>query len=93
MIKKLIKDDFLKNNAIFFIGSMAVAVLNYLYHPILGRMMSVEDFGEVQSLISLFIQLSIFMGVFNIITVNGAVAKVNLNFFDKNSTGIKHDTA
>jgi len=70
MIKRIINDDFLKNNIIFFIGSMAVAVLNYLYHPILGRMMSVEDFGEVQSLISLFMQLSIFTGIFNVITVN-----------------------
>jgi len=70
MLKKIINDDFLKNNIIFFIGSMAVAVLNYLYHPILGRMMSVEDFGEVQSLISLFMQLGVFIGVFNVITVN-----------------------
>ena len=78
MIKKIINDDFLKNNVIFFIGSMAVAVLNYLYHPILGRMMSVEDFGEVQSLISLFMQLGIFTGVFNVITVNIAA-----NYEDK----------
>ena len=78
MIKKIINDDFLKNNVIFFIGSMMVAVLSYLYHPILGRMMSVEDFGEAQALISLFIQLSIFMGVFNIITVN-----VVANYEDK----------
>lgn len=70
MIKKIINDDFLKNNFIFFIGSMAVAVLNYLYHPILGRMMNVADFGEVQSLISLFTQLGVFIGVFNVITVN-----------------------
>ena len=70
MIKKIINDDFLKNNVIFFIGSMAVAVLNYFYHPILGRMMSVEDFGEVQSLISLFMQLGIFTGIFNVIAIN-----------------------
>ncbi len=70
MIKRLISDEFLKNNIIFFAGSMVVAFLNYLYHPVLGRLMSVEDFGEVQSLISLFIQLSIFAGVFSVITVN-----------------------
>lgn len=70
-IKQLIsQDQFIKNNIIFFIGSMVVAVLNYLYHPILSRMMSVEDFGEVQTLISLFLQLSIFLGVFNVITIN-----------------------
>ena len=78
MIKNIINDDFLKNNIVFFAGSMVVAVLNYLYHPILGRMMSVEDFGEVQSLISLFIQLGIFTGVFNVITVN-----ITANYEDK----------
>ena len=37
-----------------------------------------EDFGEVQSLISLFMQLGIFTGVFNVITVNIAA-----NYEDK----------
>ncbi len=78
MIKKLLNDDFLKNNIIFFAGSMIVAVLNYLYHPILGRMMSVEDFGEVQALISLFMQLGIFTGIFNFIVIN-----ITANYEDK----------
>ena len=39
-------DNFLKNNIIFFCGTMVVSVFNYLYHPILGRMMSVEKFGK-----------------------------------------------
>lgn len=63
-------DNFLKNNIIFFCGSMVVAVFSYLYHPILGRMMSVEEFGEVQTLISLFAQLAIIIGAFRIIVVN-----------------------
>ena len=49
---------------------MVVSVFNYLYHPILGRMMSVEEFGEVQTLISLFMQLGIIIGIFKIIVVN-----------------------
>ncbi len=69
-IKSLSKDEFIKNNIVFFAGSMIVAVLNYLYHPILGRMLSVEDFGEVQSLISLSMQLGVFGGVFSMIAIN-----------------------
>lgn len=69
-LKSIANDKFLKNNFIFFCGSSVVAVFNYLYHPVLGRMMSIEEFGEVQTLISLFMQLAIIVGVFKIITVN-----------------------
>ena len=70
MFNKVFQDKFLKDNFIFFIGSMVVAVFNYLYHPILGRMMDIESFGEVQALISLFVLLSMVIGVFNIIVIN-----------------------
>ena len=49
---------------------MIVAVFNYLYHPVLGRMMSVEEFGEVQVLVSLFLQFGIIGGVFKIMIIN-----------------------
>jgi len=69
-LKSPTQDKFLRNNFIFFCGSLVVAVLNYLYHPILGRMMSVEEFGEVQTLISLFTQLAIIVGIFRVIVIN-----------------------
>lgn len=74
MIKKtltLIKSSpFLRHNAILFIGSMAVGVLNYAYYPILGRLLDVEAYGEVQALVSLFLQLTIFLTVLGQVTVN-----------------------
>ena len=70
MFNKVFQDKFLKDNFIFFIGSMVVAVFNYLYHPILGRMMDIESFGEVQALLSLFVLLSMVIGVFRIIVIN-----------------------
>ena len=69
-LKSIRNDKFLKNNFIFFCGSLVVAVFNYLYHPVLGRMMSVEEFGEVQTLISLFTQLAIIVGIFGMIVIN-----------------------
>ena len=63
-------DKFIKNNIISFVGAMIIAVLNYAYHPILSRMLSVDEFGEVQALISIFLQLSIMLGIFGNIVIN-----------------------
>lgn len=68
--KKSSQDKLIRNNFIFFAGSTASGFLNYLFYPILGRLMRVEDFGEVQFLVSLFAQLTIIFSVFGFITVN-----------------------
>jgi O-antigen/teichoic acid export membrane protein len=61
---------FLRHNLIFFIGSVTVGVLNYLYYPIMGRMLTPAAFGEVQALISLFLQITIFLMVLGLVTIN-----------------------
>jgi len=53
VFSKLFSDSFFKHNLIFFVGSLVVAALNYLFHPVMSRMLRVEEFGEVQALISL----------------------------------------
>lgn len=53
MIKTIKNNPFLKNSAILFAGTMAVNALNYVFHLLLGRMASVELYGEIESLISL----------------------------------------
>lgn len=63
-------DVFLKNNLVFFVGSMLVAFFNYLLYPFLARMMTLADFGEVQTLISLSAQFSIFLGVISLVSIN-----------------------
>lgn len=70
LVEQLRKSNFLKQNAILFCGSLAVSILNYLYYPILARLLRLEEFGEVQVLISLFLQLTIFLSVLTQITVN-----------------------
>ena len=70
LILSYLQDDFLRHNLIFFIGSIIVAVLNYLYHPIMSRMLSVEDFGEVQVLFSILGLVAVPLGIFNIIALN-----------------------
>lgn len=74
MLKKVVStvrsSTFLRHNAIFFAGAVAVGVLNYAYYPILGRMLDIEAYGEVQALVALFLQLVIFLTVLSQITVN-----------------------
>jgi O-antigen/teichoic acid export membrane protein len=61
---------FLRHNAILFVGSMLVGVGNYLYYPVMGRLLEPSAFGEVQALTSLFLQLSLFLIVLGQVTVN-----------------------
>lgn len=69
-IRLLISSSFLKHNAILFLGGVLVGAANYLYYPIMGRMLSPADFGEVQALISLFLQLALLLIVLGQVTVN-----------------------
>lgn len=68
-LRRALKSEFLRNNFILFIGAVAVGALNYVYYPILGRIVSPAVFGEVQTLVSLFLQLSAFLGGLSIFTV------------------------
>ncbi len=70
-------NEFLRSNAIFFVGSILIAVLNYLYYPILGRLLPVESFGELQVLISLYTQITIFLVVATLVVTNIVVNEKN----------------
>ncbi len=63
-------NQFLRHNAVFFAGSVAVGALNYLYYPVLGRLLEPGSFGEVQTLVSLFLQLGVFLTVISMVIVN-----------------------
>ncbi len=78
LIRSLKQSSFLKHNAIFFFGSVAVGALNYAYYPILGRLMEPASFGELQVLVSLFLQFTIFLNVLGMITVT-----ITANYTDK----------
>jgi O-antigen/teichoic acid export membrane protein len=60
---------FLKNNAVFWITSLIVSFVNYLYYPILGRLMRPADFGETQTIISIFTQTAVFFQVIGLISI------------------------
>lgn len=62
-----------KHNVIFFTGSMATAILNYLFYPILSRLLSVDDFGEVQAVMSLTMQFAVLLSILGIVTIHVTV--------------------
>lgn len=69
-VRYLLSQDFIRHNALFFAGTLSISLLNYLYYPAIGRLVSVSDFGEIQALISLFMELGVVLTVFGYITTN-----------------------
>lgn len=59
MIQKVKNNPFARNSLILFIGTMGGSALNYLFHLVIGRMVGVEVYGEVESLISLINIISV----------------------------------
>lgn len=70
VLKQIQGSSFIRHNAIFFLGTISIGVLNYLYYPILGRLLAPDSFGEVQTLFSLFAQIVIFLSVLGLVTIN-----------------------
>jgi O-antigen/teichoic acid export membrane protein len=59
--KPMLKSKFLKNNFIFMAGTLIGGLLGYAFHFVISRQISVAQYGELQSLLS----ISIIFGVFN----------------------------
>lgn len=70
ILTRLQSSAFLRYNAVFFVGSIAAAALNYLYYPALGRLLDTASFGEVQALVSLFTQAAITLSVMGLVAIN-----------------------
>ncbi|MBU4351207.1 oligosaccharide flippase family protein [Candidatus Parcubacteria bacterium] len=51
MIKK---DTFLSNSFIFFLGSFVIGLGGYAFHFLMVRMLLIEEYGELQSLLAVF---------------------------------------
>ncbi len=69
-VKALYQSPFMRQNMVFLVGSLLVGAFNYVYYPILGRMMQPASYGEVQAIVALFLQLLIFLNVLSQVSVN-----------------------
>ncbi|MHB8142614.1 MAG: lipopolysaccharide biosynthesis protein [Thermoleophilia bacterium] len=70
LARKIYSDSFVQNSFVFFVGSFIVAVVNYLYYPVMSRVLSIEDFGEVQVIVTILLQITVVLNVFGYIAVN-----------------------
>lgn len=60
-ISNLKQDELVKAGGIFLIGSITVAILNYLYHVFMGRLLGPTEYGILGSLLAI-IYLATFAG-------------------------------
>lgn len=72
LISNLSKNPFLRNSTILFAGTMVVNVLNYVFHLMVGRMVSPSAYGEIESLISLLTIISVPAGTLTLIATKYA---------------------
>lgn len=70
LLGKIKTDSVFRNYILFFVGSIGIAFLNYIFHPILGHLLAPADFGELQAFIALVGQSAIIFGAFSVVTVN-----------------------
>jgi O-antigen/teichoic acid export membrane protein len=78
-VSELVSGGFLRHSFVFFGGSLVVSALNYLFYPVLGRMLSTAAFGEVQALLSIFMQATIFLTVVAYVTIHVTVNQIDEN--------------
>jgi O-antigen/teichoic acid export membrane protein len=59
MIQRIRNNAFARNSFVLLTGGMIANILSYVFHLVIGRMVSVEMYGEIESLISLSVIISV----------------------------------
>jgi len=72
LVSFIAKNTFLRNSIILFSGTMVVNVLNYIFHLVVGRMVTPSAYGEIESLISLFAIISVPAGTLTLVAMKYA---------------------
>jgi O-antigen/teichoic acid export membrane protein len=68
-IDKVKGDKFLSNSFIFFIGSFLVSAGNYLYQFLMARMLTIEAYGELQSILAILTISGVLTGAISTVLV------------------------
>lgn len=72
LVARLRQNQLVSHSAVFFIGTVLANVGNYFFHLLMARLLGVEEYGDLQSLLSLLVILSIPFAVINTVVVNYA---------------------
>lgn len=68
-VVRLRNDRYYRNALLFVSASLITSGLNYLYYPIMGRMLGIESYGELQVVTSFLLQLTTVFTGLNLISV------------------------
>lgn len=74
---------FLRHNAIYWVAALLVSFLNYLYYPVMGRLLDPAAFGETQTIISFFTQAGAFFQVLGLVSIGVAAKYADVKVRDK----------
>lgn len=67
-------NKFLKNNLVVIFSSVIGGILGFIFHFVVSRRLSISEYGELQSLVSLSVIFGVFFSAFSYFTVkNSAV--------------------
>lgn len=72
-MKNLVKfhqKELFRANAVFFVGTISIAILNYSYFPILARLVTVDIFGQVQAALAIFAQFGVLLTAYGYVLTN-----------------------
>jgi O-antigen/teichoic acid export membrane protein len=81
--RKIRKDKFFFNSSVFFIGSFLVGLGNYLYQFLTARMLTVEVYGELQSVLAILAVTGVLTGTISTVLIKYAAGFKAKGRFDK----------
>ncbi|OVE78953.1 hypothetical protein BVY00_01475 [bacterium G20] len=68
-IKAAKAPNYYKSSLVFLILSIASAAFNYAYYPVIARFLSPSEFGAVQALIAILLQVGAIFSGLNLVTI------------------------
>ena len=77
-IRRISQSQFIQGSLIIFLGTGLSNSLNLFYNIIMGRLLGPDKYGDLGTLLSLFILFSVPLGIFNLFLVKGVS-----NFYGK----------
>ena len=75
-VEKLLKSRFLRDGSIVFLSTMTVNILNYVYHMLCSRILGVDAYGNLATLVATYMIAGAIVLVINLTT-----AKFTAEFF------------
>ncbi|RZD16862.1 MAG: hypothetical protein EVJ46_01090 [Candidatus Acididesulfobacter guangdongensis] len=88
-MKNILNDSLLKNGIYIFIFSMSANFFNYLFQIAMGRLLTVSEYGTLNSLFSILLIISVPAGTITIIAAKNISHNLAISEFNKVKKFIK----